>query len=88
LKNLALTVLKAMPCSTELYKVFNWLAKNKSQSTKDEEQAPLRGEFEMKSEAVVGVSLVETECEKSVVEVPPEQPDLTLWSAIQTTDFW
>lgn len=63
-------------------------ARNKSQSTKDEEQAPLRGEFEMKSEAVVGVSLVETECEKSVVEVPPEQPDLTLWSAIQTTDFW
>lgn len=54
----------------------------------DEEQAPLRGELEMKSEAGGGVSLVETGCAKSVVEVPPEQPDLTLWSAIQTANFW
>jgi len=54
----------------------------------DEEQAPLKGEVEMNSEAGVGMSSVETGCAKSVVEVPPEQPDLTLWSAIQTANFW
>lgn len=62
--------------------------KNNSHNIEDEEQAPLKGEFEIMSEAGVGTSLVETGCAKSVVEVSPEQPDMTLWSAIQTANFW
>lgn len=64
-------------------------ARNQSHNIEDEEQAPLKGEFETKSEAAVGMSSVETGTHaKSVVEVPPEQPDLTLWSAIRTANFW
>jgi len=63
--------------------------KNNSHNIEDEEQAPLKGEFEMMSTAGVGTtSLVEARCAKTVVEVQPEQPDMTLWSAIQTANFW
>ncbi|KAG0560084.1 hypothetical protein M758_10G148200 [Ceratodon purpureus] len=62
--------------------------KNTSHNREDEEQVLLKDEFEMKSEVVGSVSLIEPGCAKSVVESPPEQPELTLWMALQTVDFW
>lgn len=59
---------------------------DKLHDTSHEDRVPLNDDFEMSSEAGAGASVVEKGCAEDVIA--HEVPNLTLWDAVQTINFW
>jgi hypothetical protein len=59
---------------------------DKLHDTSHEDRVPLNDDFEMSSEAGAGASVVEKGCAREVSA--HEVPNLTLWEAVQSINFW
>lgn len=59
---------------------------DKLHDTSHEDRVPLNDDFEMSSEAGAGPSVVEKGCAREVIA--HEVPNLTLWEAVQSINFW